>query len=356
MTYFVTGATGFVGSAVTRALLARNLPVRVLVRPSSDRTNLEGLSVEIAEGDLCDLTALKKAMAGCTAVFHIAADYRHWARNWADLYRANVGGTENVIRAMRDLSISRLVYTSTVGAMGIASTGAPADETTPVCLESVVGHYHRSKFLAAERVHVAAAAGLNATIVSPTMPVGPRDIKPTPTGRIIVEAAMGRLPAYVDTGLNIAHVEDVAEGHLMALDRGAPGETYILGGDNITLRDFLVMIAGAMGNSRAPVRLPYLAAYPVAWFSEAVAAATGRCPVASLDEVRLASQKMYFSSARAMHDLGYRARPARNAVNDAVQWFAEHGVIGHPGRPLRNARPDLARDTQSAPDPHLTDV
>lgn len=334
MTTFVTGATGFIGSAVVRALLARGMPVRALVRPASNRTNIDGLGLEVVEGDLSDAAHLAGAMAGASAVIHVAADYRHWARNPTEIYRANVEGTENVLRATVACAIPRLVFTGSVGAMGIEADGRPASEMTPAPFDGIIGHYHRSKYLAAKRVEAAARDGLNATIVSPTMPLGPRDIRPTPTGRIIVEAASGRLPAYVDTGLNLVHVDDVAEGHVLALERGAPGANYILGGENMTLRDLLMLVGDLSGRRRAPVRLPHALAHVIAGASEAVAYATGRPPIASQDEVRLAGQKMYFSSARATSDLGYAPRPTREAVEDALEWFARHGYIV----PRRQAR------------------
>lgn len=352
MTTFVTGATGFIGSAVVRALLARGMRVRALVRPASNRANIEGLGLEIVEGDLSDSAGLTAAMAGATAVFHVAADYRHWARNPAEIYRTNVDGTENVLRAAEACAVSRLVFTGSVGAMGIEGDGTPARETTPAPFDAIIGHYHRSKYLAAKRVEAAARDGLNATIVSPTMPLGPRDIRPTPTGRIIVEAASGRLPAYVDTGLNLVHVDDVAEGHVLAFERGARGENYILGGENMTLRDLLVLVGDLTGHQRAPARLPHAVAHAIAIASEAIAYATGLTPLASRDEVRLAGQRMYFSSARAMATLGYAPRPTREAVKDAIEWFERHGHVARRRRVPVRARDRVIEPSGARPASH----
>lgn len=358
MTYFVTGATGFIGSAVVRALLSRHTRIRAFVRRGSDRSNIEGLPLEIVEGDLRDPGAVRDAMRGCDAVFHIAADYRHWTRHPEDLLAVNVGGTQAVLDAMHATGISRLVYTSSVGAMGLAPGGIPAGEDTPAPYDAIIGHYHRSKYLAAQCVLRSAGQGLNATIVSPTMPLGPRDIRPTPTGRIIVEAANGRLPAYVDTGFNIVHVEDVAQGHLLALDKGARGANYILGGQDVTLRGLLTMVGDMTGANRAPVRIPLALAYPVAWGGEALARITGVPPLASLDEVRLAAHKMYFSSARAMRELDYRPRPAREAVRDSIEWFERHGRIVAPRGLSRGVRRGPTRDRSTArpASSHLKDL
>lgn len=327
MTCLVTGATGFIGSAVARALLSRGEPVRTLVRPRSDRSNLAGLPVEIVEGDLTDGGSLRRAVAGCKAVYHVAAAYSHWVRDPVAMYKSNVGGTEALLQAAKDADVPRFVHTSSVGALATDPTGAPADETTPVTIDDIIGHYHRSKFLAERAAQRFAAHGLHVSIVNPTMPVGPRDIKPTPTGRTILEAAAGNIPAYVDTGVNIVHVDDVAEGHLLAHDKGKPGRCYILGGENMTLRALLELVGWAAGFEKRLFRMPHLAVLPVAYISEAIASITGKEPLATLDEARLARHKMYFSSDRAINELGFRAHPAADAVRDAVAWFEDHGYV-----------------------------
>jgi dihydroflavonol-4-reductase len=242
------------------------------------------------------------------------------------VYRANVGGTESLLAACKAAGVARIVHTSSVGALATVQTGL-ADEDTPVTISDIIGHYHRSKFLAERAVQRFAEDGLPVTIVNPTMPIGPRDIKPTPSGRTILEAASGNIPAYVDTGINIVHVDDVAEGHLLAHDKGVPGRGYILGGDNMSLRELLEMVGWIAGSRRSLFQLPHLAVLPVAYISEAVARVTGRTPLATLDECRLARHKMYFSSERAKKELGYRARPAAEAVRDAIAWFESHGYF-----------------------------
>jgi dihydroflavonol-4-reductase len=337
MTCLVTGATGFIGSAVARALSLRGEQIRTLVRAGSDRTNLANLPIEVIEGDLTDEPSLRRAVAGCKAVYHVAAAYSHWVRDPVTMYKVNVAGTEALMAAARDAGVARVVHTSSVGALATDPSGAPADEDRPVTIDHIIGHYHRSKFLAERVVQRFAAEGLAVSIVNPTMPVGPRDIKPTPTGRTILEAAAGHIPAYVDTGVNIAHVDDVAEGHLLAHDKGRPGRCYILGGENMTLRGLLELVGWVANmDKRVLFRLPHLAVLPVAYISEAVAAVTGKEPLATLDEARLARHKMYFSSERAKTELGYRARPAADAVRDAVAWFQSHGHL-QPRAPLKRA-------------------
>ncbi len=324
----VTGATGFVGSAVARALLARGLPVRVLVRPESDKRNIDGLAVEIAAGRLEDMELLRRAVAGCAALFHVAADYRLWVRDPDAMMRANLEGTRALMRAAVAAGVNRVVYTSSVATLGHTGGGAPADEMTPSTLDDMVGPYKRSKFLAeAEVRRMIAEEGLPAVIVNPSTPIGPRDIKPTPTGRVIVMAAKGKMPAYVDTGLNIVHVEDVAEAHLLAYERGRIGERYILGGEDLTLAQILRQVAALVGRKPPSVQLPRAAVYPVALVSELAARFTGREPMATLDGLRMAKWKMWFNSAKAECDLGYRHRPADQALADAVRWFAEAGYL-----------------------------
>jgi dihydroflavonol-4-reductase len=324
----VTGASGFVGSAVVRALLAAGHPVRVLVRPTSDRRNLANLPVETRVGRLEDGASLAAAVAGCRALFHVAADYRLWVRDPAAMRRANVDGTRDLMAAALAAGVERVVYTSSVAALGLNADGSPADETTPVDAAAMIGPYKRSKFDAEQAVReLVATRGLPAVIVNPSTPVGPRDVKPTPTGRIIVEAASGRMPGYVDTGLNLVHVDDVAAGHLAALARGQIGERYILGGENLTLAEMLTALAELAGRRPPRLKVPRLAVYPVAAVEEALARLTGREPFATFDGLRMARKKMFFSSAKAERELGYRFRPARAGLADALAWFRAEGYV-----------------------------
>ncbi len=322
VTALVTGATGFVGSAVVRALLAGGETVRVLVRPGSDRRNLDGLAVEPVEGDLTDPHSLDRAVAGCSALFHVAADYRLWVPKPAEIHRANVEGTRDLMLAAGAAGVRRIVYTSSVATLGLHADGSPADEDTPVAIEAMIGPYKRSKFLAEQEVRrLVAESGLPAVIVNPSTPVGPRDVKPTPTGRMVRDAAAGRMPAFVDTGLNIVHVDDVARGHLLAFERGRIGARYVLGGEDMTLRAILGEIARIVGRHPPRLALPHAAVLPIAVIAEAVARVTGREPLATVDGVRMARKHMFFSSAKAVAELGYRYRPAAEALRDAVAWF-----------------------------------
>ncbi|WP_448205968.1 hopanoid-associated sugar epimerase [Azospirillum sp. sgz302134] len=323
MTVLVTGATGFVGSAVARRLLAEGLSVRVLRRAGSDRRNLDGLDVEMAEGDLLDEASLRRAVTGCEGLFHVAADYRLWVPDPERMRRVNVEGTRALMLAALEAGVPRVVYTSSVATLGLVPEGE-ADEDTPSTLADMIGPYKRTKFLAeAEVRRLVAERGLPAVIVNPSTPVGPRDIRPTPTGRMIRDAAAGRMPAYVDTGLNIVHVDDVAEGHWLAWRKGEVGERYILGGENLMLRDILAIIATLTGRTPPVVRLPQRALLPVAYAMEAFARLSGASaePLVTVDGVRLARKRMFFSSAKAWARLGYRPRPAAEALADAVAWF-----------------------------------
>lgn len=324
----VTGASGFVGSAVARALLEAGFGVRALVRATSPRGNLEGLAVEIAEGDMRDLADVSKAAQGARYVFHVAADYRLWAPDPREILRANVEGTRAVMTAARTAGAERIVYTSSVATLRLHADGTPADESGPLTEAEAIGAYKKSK-VAAERLVEAmiGAEGLPAVIVNPSTPVGPRDARPTPTGRIIVEAASGRMPAYVDTGLNLVHVEDVAAGHLAALTRGRIGERYILGGDDLTLAQMLGTIARLAHRSPPRVRLPRHLIYPLALGAEAAARLTGREPFVTLDGLRMAKYRMFFSSAKAERELGYRHRPAEEGLGDALRWFRASGYL-----------------------------
>jgi len=326
----VSGATGFVGAAVARALLREGWQVRALARAGSDRSNLESLPLEIAVGDLNDPASLESAVADCRALFHAAADYRLGARDPQQLYRTNVEGTRNILAAARRAGVERSVYTSSVATMGIPVDGSPGDEATPVELDAMIGHYKRSKFLAERAVLEEARAGLAVIIVNPSTPVGPGDVKPTPTGQVVLDAACGRMPAYVDTGLNIVHVDDVARGHLLAFERGVVGERYILGGKDMTLREILAQIARLVGREPPRVRLPYGAVLPIAYIAEAFSRVSGRAGRVTLEGVRMSRKRMFFSSAKAQRELGYTWRPPLEAFADAVQWFRERGLI--PGR------------------------
>jgi dihydroflavonol-4-reductase len=327
MKALVTGATGFVGAAVARALLAEQWQVRVLARRGSDRRNLKGLEVDVVEGDITDVNSLLRATQGCTGLFHVAADYRLGARHPAELYRANVEGTRNVLNAAQRSGVQRIVYTSSVATIGIPADGTPGDEQSVTSLEKMIGHYKRSKYLAEEVVREAAQGGISAVIVSPSTPVGPGDLKPTPTGQLVLDAAAGRMPAYVDTGLNIVHVDDVAAGHLLAYERGNAGERYILGGQDMSLREILEMIARIEGRSPPRVRLPYAVVLPVAYVAEGFAMLSGRGGRITLEGVRMSRKKMFFSSAKAMRELGYRWRPPLQAFEDAIRWFRDNGLL-----------------------------
>jgi len=329
VTALVTGANGFVGAAVCRALLSAGYRVRTLVRPGSDRRNLDGLNVKCVQGDIRNRGSLVPALRGCRYVFHVAADYRLWVRRPRAMYDTNVQGSLNVLEAARRAGADRLVYTSSVAVLGPTHDGTPADEQTLSRLGDMIGHYKRSKFLAEAAVIARAReAGFPVVTVNPSTPVGPGDVKPTPTGRLIVDAAAGRMPAYVDTGLNVAHVDDVARGHLLALRRGTHGERYILGGTDLSLREILALVAERVGRPPPRLRLPDWTLWPIGIGSEALAWCTGKVPRATTATVRMASKPMYFSSGKARYALGYRARPAEEAIADAVEWFRQHGRLG----------------------------
>jgi dihydroflavonol-4-reductase len=324
----VTGATGFVGAAVARALLRAGHPVRVLARRGSDRRNLEGLAVEIAEGSLDQPQTLTPAVAGCRYLFHVAADYRLWVPDPEAMFRVNVEGTRALMLAALDAGVERIVYTSSVAVLGVVKGGV-ADEDTPSTAHDMIGPYKLSKFQAEIVVGgLIEERGLPAVIVNPSTPIGPGDVKPTPTGRIIVEAASGRMPVFLDTGLNVAHVDDVALGHLLAAKSGEVGRRYILGGENLGLRDILVEIARITGRRPPLMKLPHRAVLPIAAGAEALARLTQRAPFATVDAVRMARKKMFFSSARATTELGYAPRPAAQAIADAVAWFKSSGYLG----------------------------
>ncbi len=324
----VTGATGFVGSAVARALVARGHAVRVLVRPTSDRRNLSGLIASEVEGDLAEPATFRRAVQGCRYVFHVAADYRIWVPDPDHMLRVNLDGTRALMLAAQAAGVERIVYCSSVAALGLKKDGTEADETTPVSEDSVVGIYKKSKFRAEQAVlQLVREQALPAVIVNPAAPVGPRDVKPTPTGRMIADAAGGRLPAFVDTGLNVVHVDDVAEGHVLALERGRIGERYILGSENLSLADLFALVADESGRKPPRVKLNREMLFPLAFAFEMVARVAKIEPMFTRDHLRMARKKMYFSSAKARAELGYAPRPARAAVRDAIAWFRAAGMV-----------------------------
>ncbi|MFT5175275.1 MAG: dihydroflavonol-4-reductase [Gammaproteobacteria bacterium] len=337
MVMLVTGATGFVGSAVMRALLDQSRQLRVLVRRGSDRSNLQGLDVEVVEGDLRDPSSLVRAVAGCEVVFHVAADYRLWAREPDEIYQSNVTGTLNLLAAAVAAGVDRIVYTSSVAVLGSvddgsttgSSTARASTEDTPASLASMIGHYKRSKFIAEDQVRRRVVSDAwPVVIVNPSTPIGPRDVRPTPTGRLVLDAACGRIPAFVDTGLNVVHVDDVAQGHLLALEHGVVGERYILGGEDLTLEAILTQVAMRCGREAPHIKLPHLAVMPIAIVAQLWCLLSGAGePLATVDGVRMARKKMYFSSAKAQRELGFSARPATLAIEDAVEWFRAQGRL-----------------------------
>lgn len=323
----VTGAAGFVGAAVARALAAEGRRLRLLVRATSDPRNLADLPVERVEADLRDAGAVGRAMAGVTHLFHVAADYRLWAPDPEEIIRNNRAMTANVMRAALDVGVKRIVYTSSVATL-LPDPAGPADETRAATEGEVVGAYKRSKVVAERLVErMIADDGLPAVIVNPSTPIGPRDVKPTPTGRIIVEAASGRMPAFVDSGLNLVHVDDVAAGHLAALQRGRIGERYVLGGQDASLKEMLGAIAALTGRRAPKLALPRAPLIPLAWLNERRARLAGSEPFLTLDGLRMSRHHMFYSSAKAIRELGYRARPYREALVEAIDWFRGAGMI-----------------------------
>jgi len=324
----VTGASGFVGSAVARALAAEGHKVRALVRRTSPRANLDVPNLEAVEGDMRDAGALERAARGVRYVFHLAADYRLWAPDPNTIFRNNTDGTRAVLCAARAAGVERVVYTSSVATLQAGSDGCPGDESRQESEALAIGAYKRSK-VAAEKLVLAMVAeqGLPAVIVNPSTPIGPGDVRPTPTGRMIIEAASGRMPAFVDTGLNLVHVDDVAAGHLLALRRGRIGERYILGGENLTLAEILAMIAGLVGRRPPRIRLPRATVFPFAYAAQALAQISGQEPFITLDGLRMAKNRMFFTSAKARRELGFTARPTLDAMGDAIAWFRARGMI-----------------------------
>ena len=324
----VTGASGFIGSAVVRRLVAEDFSVRALVRPGSRRDHLTALGIEIIEGSINEAAAVRAALASRRYLFHVAADYRLWARDRGEIFAANVGGTRVVMEAAHRAGIERIVYTSSVATVEPRPDGSPADESAFMPERRASGAYQRSKIMAEALVREMVAQGLPAVIVNPATTIGPRDARPTPTGRIIIAAATGRIPAFVDTGLNLVHVDDVARGHVAALRHGRIGERYILGGENVRFARMLADIAALAGRRPPRLRIPWFAALPVAWAAEAVSRVTGLEPLATLEGVRHARDRMFFSTAKAEQELGIRARPYREALADALAWFRNAGYLG----------------------------
>jgi len=330
MKAFITGATGFVGSHVARALAAEGAELRLLVRPTSRRENIQDLRAEVAIGDLCEPESLKKAMSGCDFVFHVAADYRLWVRDPESMYQANVDGTRAIIQAAQEAGVRRVVYTSSVATMGFTREGHIAAEDSPVSLKDMVGHYKRSKFMAEEVALEAGRKGANVVVVNPTTPIGEYDIKPTPTGRIVVDFLRRKFPAYVDTGLNLADVKEVARGHLLAMEKARPAERYILGGENLTLKQILDRLAAITGLSAPTMKVPHAVAMGYAVFDQLFTGMVmGKEPRATIDAVKMGRKKMFASSAKAERELGYRVLPVEDALRRAADWFQTHGYVEH---------------------------
>lgn len=329
----VTGASGFVGSAVARALVRRGMRVRALVRPTSPRAHLDGFDIEFVTGDLRDAASLAPAMKGVRFLFHVAADYRLWARNPGEILENNISATRNIMNAARDAGVERIVHTSSIATLMGKNTTGIADESVRQQEHQIIGAYKRSKLLTERMVEDMAADGLPVVIVNPTTPIGPGDVRPTPTGRIIVEAASGRMPGFVDTGLNFVHVDDVAAGHIAAMECGKIGERYILGGQNATLAEFLHAIADYIGARPPKMRIPRRLIYPIAFGAEAVAHITGREPFVTVDGLRMAKLKMFATSAKAERELGITARPYRQGLHDAIAWFERNDYLASRRRP-----------------------
>jgi len=327
MKVFVTGATGFIGASLARELLRDGYEVRALARPASDRRNLQGLDLEICEGDLRDRDSLHRGLKGCQILFHAAADYRLWTRNPDLMYEINVEGTRNILEAALDHGLSRVVYTSSVGTLGNPGNGRPGDEETPVTLGDMVGHYKKSKFLAEREAESFLKKGLPLVIVNPSTPVGALDIKPTPTGRIIVDFLNRKMPAYLDTGLNIIDVADCARGHILAARKGRIGEKYILGNENLTLQRIFAMLGEITGLAAPRVRLPYTPILLAAYVNEAISRLTGKEPLIPLAGVQMARKFMFFDPSKAVRELGLPQRPVVESLRTAVAWFRGNGYL-----------------------------
>jgi len=327
MTTLVTGATGFVGSHVARQIVSTGQNVRLLVRRTSNLAALEGLQAERMEGDLRDAGSLERAMRGVRLVFHVAADYRLWSRRPEEIYESNVGGTRRLLEAAARAGVERVVYTSTVATIAVPREGALPNEATDAKLEEMIGHYKRSKFLAEQEAVAAAAKGLPVVIVNPTAPVGPGDWKPTPTGRIILDFVNGKMPGYVDTGLNVVAVEDVATGHLLAAEKGRVGERYILGGRNMTLKETLDALSRITGRPSPRVQLPHAVAMVAGYTDELISRMIGREPQVPIEGVKMSRHRMFVASDKAERELGYKASPVEAALERAVRWYEQHGYV-----------------------------
>ena len=327
MKALVTGGTGFLGAHVVRALLKRNVRVRVLARPCSDRRNLQGLPVEIVEGDVTDLPSVRRAVQGCQLVFHAAALYSFWTRTRQRIYEVNVDGTRHVLKAAWEARVEGVVHTSSVAALGLCPDGTPADENTPLDYRHIVGDYKRSKYLGQQVALAYAQKGLPLVIVNPSFPVGPYDLKPTPTGQVIVDFLNRRMPAYMDTGINVVSASDVGLGHVLALEKGTPGELYVLGGENLTFRELLGLLAEVAGLPAPKVRLPYAPLLVLSYFNAGLCRLTGTTPRMTPDTLRMSRHPMFFCPAKAVEELGFPQTPAREALAAAVQWFREQGYV-----------------------------
>jgi dihydroflavonol-4-reductase len=326
MLAFVTGATGFLGSHVARVLAEQGAHLRLLVRPSSDLRNIADLNAERVEGDLRDPASIERALAGCDALFHVAADYRLWVRDPEQMYRSNVEGTRALLDAARKHGVRRVVYTSSVATMGFSSNGTLADENSPVSLADMIGHYKRSKFMAEQVAFEAARSGVDVVVINPTTPIGERDLKPTPTGRIVVDFLKRKFPAYVDTGLNLVDATECARGHIQALEKGRAGERYILGGENLTLKQILDRLSAITGLPSPRVKLPYVFALAAGVVDETVTGRIlGREPRATIGAVRMGRKKMFITSAKAERELGWRSVPVDDALRRSVEWFRANG-------------------------------
>ena len=326
MKVFITGATGFVGAHVARHLAERGAQLRILVRATSNLANLEGIDAETVVGDLLQPETLRTSIRGCNALMHVAADYRLWVRDPKQMYAANVDGTRALLRLAREEGVERSVYTSSVATMGFKQDGTIVDEATPVSIADMIGHYKRSKFLAEQAAIEAVRAGQQVIILNPTTPIGSQDVKPTPTGRIVVDFLNRKFPAYVDTGLNLVDVEEVAKTHCDALEKGKPGERYILGGENLTLKQILDKMSAITGLPSPTMKVPHGVAMTFAFFDETVTGRIlGREPRATVEAVRMGKKKMFASSAKAERGLGFRVVPVYEALRSAIEWFRAHG-------------------------------
>jgi dihydroflavonol-4-reductase len=339
MKVFLTGSTGFVGSHVARAYVVEGAELRLLTRATSNLASIEGLAAEVVVGDLRQPEALRTALRGCDALVHVAADYRLWVRDPKEMYSANVDGTRELLRIAREEGVAKVVYTSSVATMGFKTDGTIVDESSPVSIADMIGSYKRSKFLAEQEAIAAVRAGQHVMILNPTTPIGPGDQKPTPTGRIVADFLNRRFPAYVDTGLNLVDVSEVARMHVVALGRGTPGERYILGGENLTLKQILDRMSAITGLSSPTMKVPHALAMVFAFFDQTITGSLlGKEPRATVEAVRMGRKYMFASSAKAERELGFQVLPVYNALRTAIEWFVAHGYA-----------PAFPRQTQTVP-------